>query len=152
MIIGRYVNAVDAKGRVFVPAKWRGDIGDSVVVMRGFCENPEEHYLKAMSEAQFEQLAAELEALPPTDLHYLDAAREMFQFATQCEIDKQGRILIAQHLLEYAGISDEAALAASVKSFEIWNPAELDAKNCTYSRKKLAEDCQSLADRASVKQ
>ena len=151
MIIGRYTNAVDVKGRVFVPAKWRSDLGDVIIVMRGFCENPDERYLKAMSVAKFYELAEELESLPPTDLRYLDAAREMFQFATQCEIDKQGRILIAQHLLDYAGIGDTATLAASVKSFELWNPESLEAKNSSYSRKKLAEDCQSLASRGGAK-
>ncbi len=146
---GNYKNVIDSKGRVFVPAKWRADLGDSVIVMRGMSEEPDDCFLTAMSEEQFSHIWEALASIHPMNLKYRDAARELFQFATQCEVDKQGRILIAQHLLDYAGITTEAALTASVNCFELWEPSRLEAKNRSYSRKKLAQDCQTLANEAS---
>lgn len=131
MLIGQYAHNVDAKGRVFIPAKWRSDLGDTIVVTRGGRGGKDDKCLLAMSMDQWEEYSAEFRTVKTlAEMQMLNdderraqmAQRMIFSNAADCEVDKQGRILVAPAQREYVGVTGEAVLIGVDKYIEIWNP------------------------------
>ena len=114
MLIGKYVNSIDAKGRVFFPAKLREDMGDSFVVTRGL-----DGCLYAYSVDEWKRLEDAINAMPKTKSR--DVARYFFSNAIQVETDKQGRILISSELREHAGLSKDVVFLGVSSKVEIWD-------------------------------
>ena len=129
MLIGSFEHMLDAKGRVFIPAKWRETIGDTLVVTLGLLESGSGSCLSGMSVEEWERFSQKLSALPVTDTKGQSIRRKLYSMAAACEIDKQGRILIPAQLREMAGLSKDATLIGVGERVEIWNPETLAAYN-----------------------
>ena len=127
LLIGTYEHAFDAKGRVFIPSRWREAAGDTVVVMEGILGTGWGRCLFGMSVAQWEVFSARLSELPMTDLAAQAVKRRLYASAAACEVDKQGRILIPANLRTRAGIGKEATLLGVGNRIEIWATEELSA-------------------------
>ncbi|MCR5675811.1 MAG: division/cell wall cluster transcriptional repressor MraZ [Lachnospiraceae bacterium] len=119
MYLGRYNNSIDAKGRLVIPAKFREKLcegGDTFVVCGGFSRN-----LNVFSMPDFEEFSESLMELPQSNAK----ARQLRQFflttAAEAEPDKQGRILIGEDLLKFAGISKDVVVVGNGKHIEIWS-------------------------------
>ena len=115
MFMGQYNHTIDAKGRVFVPAKFRETLGEQFVVTMGL-----DGCLFVYPNDQWEQFANQLKSLPGTK-----EARQLQRYflagAADLEVDKQGRILLPAVLREYAQLDKEVILAGTSKRIEIWN-------------------------------
>ena len=147
MVIGSYSVSVDNKGRIFVPSRWRSDYDDTLILLRGFSLDPNEHFISVMSVEQFEKLRSDLDTVRISDSRFNDAARNVLQFAFDSPIDNKGRISINAGLLEYAGITTQAvAVATRNNIFEIWEPSSLEAKNAAYTQQDSSRDLQKRAD------
>lgn len=121
MLIGSCTHTVDAKGRIFIPSKWRDDLGGTIIVTRGLLSGDgESRCLFAMSLAAWTEFAGRLSSLPEADVNLQDVRRVMFANACDCELDKQGRILISNALREHAGLSADATLIGVDTRIEIW--------------------------------
>ena len=131
MLIGSFEHMLDAKGRVFIPAKWRETIGDTLVVTLGLLESGSGSCLSGMSVEEWERFSQKLSALPVTDTKGQSIRRKLYSMAAACEIDKQGRILIPAQLRELAGLSKDATLIGVGERVEIWNPETLAAYNAS---------------------
>ena len=129
MLIGSFEHMLDAKGRVFIPAKWRETIGDTLVVTLGLLESGSGSCLSGMSVEEWERFSQKLSALPVTDTKGQSIRRKLYSMAAACEIDKQGRILIPAQLRELAGLSKDATLIGVGERVEIWTPETLAAYN-----------------------
>lgn len=116
MFLGEYVHSVDAKGRIAVPAKYREDLADGLVVTRGFDQN-----LLVYPMSTWQSVAERVNALPLGDPNARSLRRLLFSSATDMELDKQGRILLPAYLRSYAGIEGEAVIAGMNTFFEIWS-------------------------------
>ena len=127
MLIGTYEHAFDAKGRVFIPARWREAAGDTIVVTEGILGSGWGRCIFGMSVAQWERFSARLSELPMTDLTAQAVKRRLYASAAACEVDKQGRILIPANLRDRAGIGKDATLIGVGNRLEIWSPTELAA-------------------------
>lgn len=125
MLIGSFEHMLDAKGRVFIPAKWRECVGDTLIVTLGLLETPSAKCLSGMSVEQWERFSQKLAALPVTDTSGQAIRRKLYSMAAACEIDKQGRILIPAPLRDLAGLSKDATLVGIDDHVEIWNPETL---------------------------
>ena len=125
MLIGSFEHLLDAKGRVFIPAKWREDVGDSLIVTCGLLESQNERCLSGMSAAEWEKLSARFAALPMADVRGQAVRRRLYAMAVSCEIDTQGRILLPAQLREYAGLVKDATLLGVDNHIEIWEPQAL---------------------------
>ena len=68
MLIGSFTHTLDAKGRVFVPAKWRDDVGDVLIVTLGLLGDKNASCLFGMSVSEWELFSERLAALPVTDV------------------------------------------------------------------------------------
>ena len=97
MLLGEYNHNIDDKGRVSVPAKFREDLGISFIVTKGL-----DNCLFAYSKEEWTKFEEKLKSLPLTNPNARNFIRFFFSGATECEIDKQGRINIPQSLREYA--------------------------------------------------
>lgn len=122
IFISTYVNKVDKKGRVSVPAEFRkvlaGDPFQGVFVFRSL-QHPA---LEACSAEHMERLSDSLETLdlPPEQLQLIEST--IFGGSFQLPFDGEGRIVLPHSLQEFAGIADEAAFVGSRRTFHIWNP------------------------------
>ena len=116
MFMSEYYHAIDTKGRLSIPSRFREELGEEFVVTRGLdgClfVYPNETW------AEFEQ---KLRQLPLTDKNARQFTRFFVAGATTCEVDKQGRILLAQSLREFAGLEKEVVLAGNINRIEIWD-------------------------------
>ena len=116
MLIGEYEHSLDAKGRLIMPAKIREDIGDKFIITKGL-----DGCLFGFSQTEWNNFEEKLKTLPLTNKNARDFVRFFLSGATDCEIDKQGRFLIAGNLREYAGLEKEAMITGVGTRIEIWN-------------------------------
>jgi MraZ protein len=116
MLLGEYNHNIDEKGRVSVPAKFREDLGTSFIVTKGL-----DNCLFAYSKEEWKTFETKLKTLPLTNVNARNFIRFFFSGATECEIDKQGRINIPQNLREYAGFSKELYIIGVSTRVEIWD-------------------------------
>ena len=114
MLLGEYRHNVDVKGRVSVPSKFRGDLGQSFIVTKGL-----DNCLFMYSKSEWETFENKLKALPLTNNDARSFMRFFFAGATECEVDKQGRINIPQLLREYAGIKKDVVIVGVSTRAEI---------------------------------
>ena len=98
-VIGQYQHNIDAKGRLFIPAKYREELGETFYVTIGL-----DGCLSVYSDAKWAELTAKFDALP---LSKARSMRALFANAAKCEPDGQGRILIPAKLRQYAALERE---------------------------------------------
>ena len=116
MLLGEYKHNVDAKGRVSVPSKFRGDLGQSFVVTKGL-----DNCLYLYSKDEWKKFEDKLKNLPITSQEARSFVRFFFAGASECEADKQGRINIPQNLREYAKIQKDVVIVGVSTRAEIWS-------------------------------
>lgn len=116
--IGRHFYSIDAKNRLAIPAKMRTAIParSSLILSRGL-----EDCLYLYPPESWGKLHDKLEALPMKDKKDQRAfKRILFASAGEVEFDEEGRILIPQHLVEYARLKKEVAVLGMGDKIEIW--------------------------------
>ncbi len=99
MLIGEYKHVVDSKGRIILPSKFREELGERFILTKGL-----DNCLFGYSLKEWAVLEEKLKKLPLTSKEARTFLRFFFAGACECEVDKQGRVLIPQNLREYAGI------------------------------------------------
>ena len=102
MFMGEYDHSTDAKGRLFVPSKFRDELGKKFVVTKGL-----DGCLFAYGEDEWHRVEEGIKNLPLTSKNGRQFIRFFFAGAAEVEADGQGRILIPAKLREYAGITKE---------------------------------------------
>jgi len=120
VLINSFEHSVDAKGRVFIPAKWRDDLGDTVIVTRDMMGKENSRCLYGMPVAAWNEMLERFKRVAMTDVRAQSAMRMLFANACDCELDKQGRILLPASLREYAELTGEAVLVGMGDRIEIW--------------------------------
>lgn len=116
MFIGEYSHTIDEKGRLAVPAKWRGHLADGVIVTRGL-----DGCLFLYTRPEWEQLAQKLAALPLSQKQSRAFARLMLAGAWDADIDSQGRIMIPPYLRTFATLGKHVTVAGLYNRIEIWD-------------------------------
>ncbi len=122
MLLGEYRHNVDTKGRVSVPSKFRGDLGQSFVITKGL-----DNCLFMYSKQEWETFENKLKELPLTNNDARSFMRFFFAGAAECEVDKQGRINIPQVLRDYAGIKKDVVIVGVSTRAEIWDSSNWDS-------------------------
>lgn len=116
MLIGEYKHVVDSKGRIILPSKFREELGERFILTKGL-----DNCLFGYSLKEWAVLEEKLKKLPLTSKEARTFLRFFFAGACECEVDKQGRILIPQNLREYAGIKKEVFIIGVMTRIEIWS-------------------------------
>ena len=138
MFFGRYDCAIDAKGRLNFPARFREGMGESFVVMEWL-----DQCLFALPMAEVERISERLGADELMDSWEITGDL----FSTACEVtpDKQGRILIPQNLREHAGLEKDVTVIGAAVRAEIWDTARWNAYNQNQTDEAI-EAAMSLLD------
>lgn len=118
MFIGEYNHSIDEKGRLAIPIKFREELGRGAVVTRGL-----DNCLFVYTADEWKIMAEKLAALPISKANTRAFARLMLAGAMDCEIDKQGRVMLPEFLRTYAGIAKKAVVAGLFNRLEIWDEA-----------------------------
>lgn len=116
MFFGTYTPHLDEKGRLFLPAKFRDELGDGLVITRG-----QDRCLFVWSAAQFESLTEQMQTMPVTNKAARDLQRMMFAAASDDRPDKQGRVTIPPLLRDYAGLRRDCVVIGAMNRVEIWD-------------------------------
>ena len=117
MFTGEYRHAVDGKGRVAVPARFRSQLDESPFITRWI-----DGCLAVFPRGAFDALAARVSALPVSDAGARTFQRFLFAGAFEAELDRQGRLLVPPSLREYAALGGEAMVVGSRDHIELWEP------------------------------
>lgn len=125
MFMGEYDHSIDPKNRVIIPVKFRSELGPSFVVTIGA-----EGCLYLCTMERWEEFAANLRNMPFTKTSR-QTQRYFFQNAAECELDKQGRILIPEKLKAKAGLDKDVVIVGNNDRVEIWNPDKLYDQDVT---------------------
>lgn len=141
MLIGEFEHSLDVKGRLTMPAKIREDIGDKFIITKGL-----DGCLFGFSKQEWDNFEEKLKTLPLTNKNARDFVRFFLSGAIECEVDKQGRFLIASNLREYASLEKEAVITGVGTRIEIWNKEKWKAYNSeeNLSADQIAENMASL--------
>lgn len=118
MLMGTYTPRLDDKGRLFLPAKFRDQLSEGLVVTRG-----QERCLTVWPRPAFEELARKAQQAPVTDRAVRDYTRLLFAGASDDQPDKQGRLTIPPMLREYASLTRDVVVIGVVNRLEIWDTA-----------------------------
>jgi MraZ protein len=116
MFMGEFTHAIDDKGRLTIPAKFREELAFGAVITRGY----DKHLILYSAEA-FKRVTAKAENLSPTNPEHRALLRLTFSGASEAVPDRQGRILIPPYLREYAGIETECVIVGVGQHIEIWS-------------------------------
>lgn len=116
MFIGEYHHTIDEKGRIIIPAKFRGELGTNFIVTRGI-----ENCLFVYSLDNWAKITDKLSSLPFTKKDARTFNRFFMSGATNVELDKQGRININAPLVDYAKLNKDCVVIGTGDRLEIWS-------------------------------
>lgn len=144
MFTGEYQHTVDSKNRLSIPSKFRDLLGERFYISKGL-----DHCLFVFTESNWDDFKEKLSALPLSNKNARAFARSFFAGASECTLDKQGRILLPQTLRAYAKIDKEVFVTGAGARVEIWDKAAWEAYNdfANDNIEQLAEDMEALGIR-----
>ncbi|HEX9021627.1 MAG TPA: division/cell wall cluster transcriptional repressor MraZ [Nitrospirota bacterium] len=142
MFRGSFEHSVDSKGRVSVPSKFRDIIADrydgNLVLAMDY-----DQCLTVYPLEEWEKLEEKIKTLSLVKQEAKDFRRFLLSSATECELDKQGRILIPPAHREHAGITKSVTLVGLIDKIEIWDVKAWEARN-SRNGDKIAEALAAL--------
>lgn len=116
MLLGTHTPRLDEKGRIFLPAKFREELSEGLVVTRG-----QERCLYVWPSAEFRTFTEQWRKAPVTNKRARDFSRMLFAGAYAEQADKQGRVTLPQLLRDYAGLQRECVVIGAFNRVEIWD-------------------------------
>lgn len=122
---GEYEHSVDNKGRVAFPAKLRKNLApeaqEKFTLLRGL-----EPCLYLYPQDEWERVEDKLSQINSFSRQGRTVKRNFLRFAEDLVLDKQNRISLPSHLMDWSGIQDSAIFIGSGERIEIWSPGKLD--------------------------
>jgi MraZ protein len=139
MLKGEYQYALDEKGRVVIPPKFRHVLGEQVVATRSVDE-----CISIYSPTEWARLEEALQKLPTRQR---DILRYVLAGAVDLEVDRQGRVTLPPHLRQHAKIDRDVVVVGLVKRLEIWHRPTWTAylEKTQTSARQLAEQIEELS-------
>lgn len=122
MFIGEYQHTIDEKGRLILPSKFRDPLGYEFVMTKGL-----DNCLFVYPKREWEVLEEKLKSLPLTNKDARAFVRFFFSGATECILDKQGRVVIPANLREHSKLDKEAIVIGVSTRIEIWSREEWES-------------------------
>lgn len=132
-MIGKQRHTIDAKNRIFLPAKFREELGTDLVLAQsitGKC-------IRVYSHDNWMKFEEKINALPEIELD--DGLFWLFANAERVEVDAQGRIAVPQELRQYAGLNKDIVSVGRGERMEIWDEAEFESRQQSVDLNKLRE-------------
>jgi len=142
MFIGEYNHNIDDKGRLAIPAKFRANLKDGVVVTKGI-----DNCLFLYSKTEWGKLVKEKLANLPTisQGNARALARHLLAGAMELDLDKQGRVNIPEYLIKFANLKKKSIVAGLFDRLEIWDEDAWN-KYKTNTEKKSEKIAETLGE------
>ena len=132
---GEYQHSLDSKGRLFIPAKLRDELGEVFFVTLSM-----ERCLCAYSSENWQAFSDKVNAMPYVKQRKM---RPLFAHAARCELDSQGRALIPQNLRDYAGLTKSVTVVGCNNHAELWDS---DAWNAIFEAETTPENIAAVME------
>lgn len=120
MFAGSYQLTVDDKGRVAIPARLRAQLAEAyglqVVLTMGA-----ERCIEILPQQVFRDVVKAITALPPHGPATRVLRQRFIGFASECEVDRQGRVSLPQVLRQQAALGGRVMLVGNIDRFELWD-------------------------------
>lgn len=116
MFLGTYSPKLDEKGRLILPAKFRDELAEGLVLTRG-----QERCLYVFTLEEFQRIHEQMRSAPISSKQSRDYIRVFLSGASDEVPDKQGRITIPANLRQYAGLDREITVIGAGSRAEIWD-------------------------------
>ncbi len=120
---GRFEHSLDDKGRLILPAKFRGPFEHG-----GYLSEYQDGCLSLWTPEEFELQMETMLEKAGAGRSDRNLARVWASTSHELEIDKQGRMAIPQRLREYAGLVGEVLVLGAIDRVELWNREAWDQK------------------------
>lgn len=127
LFLSTYVNRIDKKGRVSVPASFRAALEASGSPILYATPHHELPAIDGNSQAWMEQLVTRLDELPLFSRERSNLEHTILGKTRDLALDPEGRITLPKAFLEKAGVSDQVAFVGLGRYFQMWEPAALEA-------------------------
>jgi MraZ protein len=136
MFIGEYRHTFDAKNRISVPAKFRKELGKTVIVTRGL-----DRCLFVYPMSAWKKEAEKLAQYSTGSAAGRGLSRLILSGASEADVDSAGRILVPDYLKSFASLSGKAVVAGVNERVELWDEDAWNAYTATIER-----DADALAE------
>ena len=110
---GEFQHALDNKGRIFIPARLREELGQAVFVTLSM-----DRCLSVYSKENWDLFTGKVNALPYVRQRKM---RPLFAYAVRCDLDAQGRVLLPQNLRDWAGLVKNVTVVGCNNHAELWD-------------------------------
>ena len=140
MFRGQYQHAIDGKGRTSLPARFR-EVLSTLADARLIVTTGLDHCLVAYSMESWAAFEAALSSKPSFNSGVKAIRRIYFSAATECDVDKLGRVLLPANLRAHARLDGDVLWCGSGNFMELWNPSDFAAL-----RAELLETVESRAE------
>lgn len=138
IFLSKYINNLDKKGRVSVPANYRLAVANKsfngIIAYPSFRNN----CIEACSLERFEELGKIVQTLDPYSKERDAFETIIFGEATQLTFDSEGRVILPKSLIDHADISDQVCFVGKGLIFEIWQPQNF--ANYLVDAKQIAQN------------
>lgn len=116
LLLGTYTPKIDAKGRVALPAKFRSQLGQGLVMARG-----QERCVYLLPFDEFRRIASQIQRTSVGNKAAREYLRVFLSGAVDQEPDKQGRVVVPQMLRDYANLGSDIVVIGVGTRAELWN-------------------------------
>lgn len=123
---GKYYNSLDPKGRLIIPAPFREILSSNHSSKLIITNEVFDKCLCAYDIDEWQKLIEKVNQMPQTSDAVKYFKRRVIGSAIECEIDKQGRVLVSSALRVDAGLNSEVVLLGLGGKIEIWNKNEFE--------------------------
>ena len=133
MLIGEYTHSFDDKSRISLPAKFRKEMGSTVVIAPGI-----DNCLFVFTMKGWKEFAARLSRPDSTSVLQTDNRnfnRLVIGRAVEVGVDSIGRVLIPDHLRDYASLKNKTTIIGVLNRVEIWNTDTWEKYRDEFSKK-----------------
>src|SRR5690606_34637064 len=135
-----YQHSIDDKGRLTIPAKFRDALGPTFVITRGL-----DNCLFVYPQKEWAAMEQKLKALPLMKSDARAFTRFFLAGATECELDRQGRVNIPANLREHAGLDKDCVVIGVSSRVEIWSKENWESYS-KMSEQSFNEIAEKLVD------
>jgi MraZ protein len=115
VFLGEYAHTIDDKSRLSIPAKFRGDLANGLILTRGL-----DGCLWLYTETEWQKIAEGVSQLPITQKNARSFGRFILSGAMDLKLDKVGRVNVPKYLADYAGIKNKVVVTGMHNRLEIW--------------------------------
>ncbi len=147
LLLGKSINKLDQRRRVFVPAKFRDALGEEFVVT----VSGDKECIQCYSEAEFENKYLEIQEKIGDMIDEDSLLMDLFSEATTVEVDVKGRITIPETHMQALNIEGEVLIVGMGKHVEIWKEETFkEYKNKAQKSVQMVKDADTLMREAHI--